>query len=1041
MSRLALHVLGPPRIELDGQAISLSHQKAVALLVYLGVTRQRHTRQALAALLWPDYDPAGARGEVRRMVWVLNKSLGQGWLEVNRQTVMLPPQPDLWLDIDRFQGLLAATQSHGHPPSEACPACLEPLTAAVALARGDFLAGFSLADSPDFDTWQAFEAESLRRELAGALERLVQLLMQRHETLRNQAVNYARRWLALDPLNEPAHRQLMRLYVWAGQPAAAIQQYQACVRVLVDDLGVPPTAETTALYEAIKANRLPPPTGVAEQWRVEVTAISALSPTPAIPPHHLPSQATPFIGRETALDGLQQRLADPEVRLITIIGPGGIGKSRLALALAERQLRPRPPATQPATSFADGVYFISLAPISSAETIAQTIAEGVAFALSSAEEPAVQLLTYLRHKQMLLVLDNFEHLLAGSELVSQILQAAAGVKILITSRERLNLANETLWPISGLNFAKLASVDEALAYDAVRLFMQRARLVRPDFALRAEELPHLERILQAVWGMPLAIELAASWLNMLSMAEIASELSHSLDLLESELRDTPGRHRSMRLVFDRSWERLDAEQQVLFKTLAIFRGGFTREAARQVTGASLRMLAGLVNKSLLTSQPDTGRYELHELLRQYALEQLASDPAAKAAAQQAHAAYYAAFMQQSWADLRSSQQQAALAELEQDIENIRGAWRYWLAERNSAELLKFMDSFWFVHEIRGWHHAGIALFAEAAAQPRPVPGDDAAMLVRGKALGYAGYYTGIVGNPERGWALSQAALAIIRPLEQPEALEYALLSAALNSVYLGDLNRLYEAAQEWGQIGQAIGDRWGTAMSFNFLTTALSGRQGLAEGREKIDLSLQIFGQEIGEYLGLTWAALVRGQLALRQGAYAEAKTFFERSLNAAQALNYRRTTQQSYDNLGDVAFYLGEVEQAERYFRLSLEVSEETGQTREMLGTLYDLARVWAAQGNQAEAVEVLAVVLHHPLSILPLFLRTEGTILREAAERFRSSLEADLAPETYQAAWARGLALQLEAVVANLLREVVTAPKPQGLGFKGMPPHPTNL
>jgi len=330
-----------------------------------------------------------------------------------------------------------------------------------------------------------------------------------------------------------------------------------------------------------------------------------------------------------------------------------------------------------------------------------------------------------------------------------------------------------------------------------------------------------------------------------------------------------------------------------------------------------------------------------------------------------------------------------------------------------------------VYDIRGWYQAGIALFAEVAAQPHPVSGEDAAMLVRGKALGYEGFYTGIVGNPERGWALSQAALAIIRPLEQPEALGYALLGAALNSAYLGDLDQLHEAAQAWGQIGQAIGDRWGAAMSFNFLAIALSGRQRLAEGREKIDLSLQIFGQEIGEYLGLTWAAVVRGQLAMTQGAYAEAKTFFERSLNAAQALNYRRTTQQSYDNLGDVAFYLGEVEQAERYFRLSLEVSEETGQTREMLGTLYDLARVWAAQGNKAEAVEVLAVVLHHPLSALPLFLRTEGTILREAAERFRSRLEADLAPAIYQAAWARGLALQLEAVVAVLLREELNVPR----------------
>jgi predicted ATPase/transcriptional regulator with XRE-family HTH domain len=733
--------------------------------------------------------------------------------------------------------------------------------------------------------------------------------------------------------------------------------------------------------------------------------------TPAIPPHNLPLQATPFIGREAALDGLQQRLADPEVRLITIVGPGGIGKTRLGLALAERQLHP-------VSAFTDGIYFISLAPIRSAEAIVQTIAEGLAFPLASAQEPATQLLTYLRHKQMFLVLDNFEHVLIGAALVSQILQTAAGVKVLVTSRERLNLAHETLWPISGLNFAELANVEEALAYDAVRLFMQRSRQVRPDFTLRAEDLPHLKRILQAVGGIPLAIELAAAWLNLLSLAEIAAELNYSLDLLESELRDMPARHRSMRLVFDRSWERLDPEEQALFKALSIFRGGFTREAARQVAGASLRLLAALVNKSLLTSQPDTGRYELHELLRQYAQEQLELDHSALVAIQQAHAAYYADFMQRSWTDLRSTNQKVTLAKIEQDIENIRTAWRYQLVERNSAELQKFIDSFWMVYEIRGWHQAAIALFQEVAAQLDSVSEDDVATLVRSKALGYEGYYTGIVGKPERGLILSQQALALIRPLDQPEALEYALLGAALNYIYLGDFDQLSEAAQTWGRIGQEIGDRWGAALSLNLLATALASQHRFGEAREKIDQALQIFGQEIGEYFGLVWAALVRGQVALAQGAYAEAKSFYEHSLKAAQALNYRRTTQQSYDNLGDVAFYLGEMEQAERYFRLSLEVSEETGQTREMLGTLYDLARVWTAEGKKAEAVELLAVVLHHPLSKLPLFLRTEDTVLREAAERLRARLETDLAPELYQAAWARGLTLPLEEVVAVLSR-----------------------
>jgi tetratricopeptide (TPR) repeat protein len=247
---------------------------------------------------------------------------------------------------------------------------------------------------------------------------------------------------------------------------------------------------------------------------------------------------------------------------------------------------------------------------------------------------------------------------------------------------------------------------------------------------------------------------------------------------------------------------------------------------------------------------------------------------------------------------------------------------------------------------------------------------------------------------------------------------YALYCAALSYLYLNNFGQVIEVAQVWGRIGQEIGDRWGETVSLNFTAVALIGQRKLAEAREKIDRALQIFDQEIGEYFGLSWTALVRGRVALGQGAYAEAKPFYDRSLKAALALDYRRTIQQSYDNLGDVAFYLDELDQAEQYFRLSLEISEKTGQTREMLGTLYDLARVRFAQGKPVEAIELLAVVLHHPVSNLPLLLRTEETVLQEVAERLRAKLEADLEPEIYQAAWNKGQILPLETVVTGLLR-----------------------
>jgi tetratricopeptide (TPR) repeat protein len=227
---------------------------------------------------------------------------------------------------------------------------------------------------------------------------------------------------------------------------------------------------------------------------------------------------------------------------------------------------------------------------------------------------------------------------------------------------------------------------------------------------------------------------------------------------------------------------------------------------------------------------------------------------------------------------------------------------------------------------------------------------------------------------------------------------------------LHDAEQVLEVSQIWHRIGQEIGDRWAATVSLNFSAIALMNQRKLIEAQEKIDEALQTFSQEIGEHFGLTWAALIRGRVALAQGSYTEAKSFYEHSLKAAQALKYRRTTQQAYDNLGDVAFYLGELDQAEHYFRLSLEVTEETGQIRELLAALYDLAKVWGAQGKKEAGVELLAVVLHHPLNNLPLLLRTEDSSLKEAAERLRDGFEANLEPESFQTAWARGSTIALE-------------------------------
>src|SRR5262249_20749641 len=342
MPRLALFLLGTPRIERDGHIVAVDTRKAVALLAYLAVTRQRHGRDALAGLLWPDYDESHARATLRRTLSALNKALAGDVLDVDRERIGLAARADLQLDVDLFHRCLAACQEHGHAAGAVCPRCLDPLARAAALYGDDFLAGFGLRDSPSFEDWQFFQREGMRRELASALERLALGYGARGDF--DAAIGYARRWLALDRLHEPAHCSLMRLYAWAGQRAAALHQYRECLQVLDHELGVPPLETTTELYEAIKENRPPvPPQLLVEPASGAAAAVAAAAapkrsrsqqgqPDHSTRPAHPAAEDFPLLGREAEWEALTSSYehTDDAGYLVVLQGEAGIGKTRLA---------------------------------------------------------------------------------------------------------------------------------------------------------------------------------------------------------------------------------------------------------------------------------------------------------------------------------------------------------------------------------------------------------------------------------------------------------------------------------------------------------------------------------------------------------------------------------------------------------------------------------------------------------------------------------------------------------------------------------------
>ena len=380
--------------------------------------------------------------------------------------------------------------------------------------------------------------------------------------------------------------------------------------------------------------------------------------------HNLPPQPTPFVGRESEIDEIINRLREKNCRLLTLVGPGGIGKTRLAIESIQHLIK---------ADFEHGIFYVPLAPLKSADNVVTTTINVLGIHIRDQEKPKDALIQFLTQRHLLLVMDNFEHVLTGIAIVTEILNHAPHVKILVTSRETLNLSMEYLWHVRGMRYPASQEPEDINQYDALNLFIERALQIRRDFSPGDEQVYVIE-ICQLVNGLPLAIELAVSWLKTLSCQDIINQIEHGIDFLTSRHRDMPERHHSIRAVFDHSWNLLTSDEQLVFPRLAVFRGGFTLQAAEQVAGADLITLSGLAEKSMIRRDA-TGRYDIHELLRQYGEEFLVvHDDLNKAT--EAHLSYFANFISARVPDLQGRRQIESLNEVRADFENVRTAWQY-----------------------------------------------------------------------------------------------------------------------------------------------------------------------------------------------------------------------------------------------------------------------------------------------------------------------------------------------------------------------------
>jgi predicted ATPase len=737
----------------------------------------------------------------------------------------------------------------------------------------------------------------------------------------------------------------------------------------------------------------------------------------------------PLVARATELAQISQWLNNPACRLLTIVGPGGAGKTHLALHAA----------TQLHGTFAQGVFFVPLVVVSSAERLVPLIAATLNVPLGGPDgqpQPKDRLLDYLHAKEILLIIDNLEHLVAGAGPLQELLTAASRLKVLATSRERLKLAGEWSLEISGLSFPpeNVATDTDIEAYGAVQLFINRARASDTAFEISDRNRVHVAHICRLVEGLPLAIELAAAWVGALTCEQIAYQIAHNLDFLATSRSSLPERQRSLQAVFNYSWQLLNETERELFCRLAVFRGSFSREAAERIAGVGLPLLACLADKSLLrrlpgSRAPAAGRYEILGVLHTYAERKLKASPKEAESIFEQHCAYYTDFLERRERELCGKGQKQALEAVAVDLENIRMGWLWAANHGRFAYLDQALHPLYLFCSIRGCYREGrrllkVALTAvqQAAAagdgddDPAPLHllmcrllgrlADFSANLSESQAaerqieeslclarrygcqadeafaLVISGFLKLNDGNYQEACRLLHHSFDLYEPLDNRAGMADTLNRLGNVSRMLGDYDATASFYQGSLQLYRELGDQQGVASVLLNLALIIKLRGEYEAARQACQESLALF-RAAGNQRGIVASLNNLGSLANETGAYQESWDYYQKSLAIRQEMGDGRGMSLALVNLGEVADALGRTEEAKEFFRKGLKLAQKTAATPRALIALNGMAKILHRQGHVEAAVETLGYVLAQPALI---------QVNRENAEHLLSELQSEM-------------------------------------------------
>ncbi len=920
---LEIFLLGEIKIRLHGTpVIQIRSQKEIALLAYLAHSGQTHNREALADLLWEARSTKQSLSNLRTVLARLRQQVGDD-LIVTPKTVAVTHAVHEQMDTVRFQMMLAGMGK------ERTITAVNLLSQGLKLYSGEFMAGFSVPDAPRFDDWLVVEQERLRQIAMRGYRQLAR--WQEEQGAFADGVVTAQQWASWDPLDETAQQQLMRLLAYDGRISEALSVYEKCRHLLQAELGITPSPATIALYETIQARSLSPPD---------------ITPTPL---HNLPRALTPLYGRKKEIEHLTRILLNPEYPLVSITGVGGMGKTSLALATG-RQLAAAPPPF-----FQDGIWFISLEEIENdtpekvGDRVAALVGRAMGLYFHGESDLWSQLLGQLAAKKLLLILDNIEQFLTiASDLIVDLLKAGEDIHLLTTSRTTLALAASVTFPLTGLETPTQVSA-EALQNESVRLFAERAARMPVPFQLE-KHLAEVVAICQFVEGMPLAIELAAASLGRLMMAEIMPALTDNLHLLDTTRHDLPPRQRTLQAVFDTTWQLLDSREQMLLAQISIFRGGFTRPAADAV----LKDAKGLyiLQHHALLGRDETGRFKMHPLIRQFAVEQRANWPRAAALFQDSHdnhSRYYLQMMGQQAQILQRGAPGQLLATLLLEQHNLRAAWQQAVGQAAWADIAQNLEGIQHYYYRSGLFRDGIELITQALATA--VAADVPPQLIP---------------------SLHQARAALLEPISQ---FDQALtdIKEALSQETVSQQTEI-RAYLVWGLVLDGQGDYQGSLAQYQTAVELLQDSDEwllLARGKQGIGWALIEMGQteaaseplqqalecsqraddQFGQMMTLTFL----GVQARRRNKLIVCERYYKQALDIARPLGDRLVEGKLLSNLGVAASMRFALSQAQRYLEQALTIFEQLNVPKNRAITVGDLGVVYARIGNYARAQRLL--------------------------------------------------------------------------------------